>query len=169
MTGWRVGYLHSDESVVKEILKVHDCLVTCAPVISQYAAMGALEMGESDLKRFISEFKKHRDLICARLDKLGNVFSYIKPNSAYYVFPRLTPFSLRSNTPLLIRRGDGGEVDSKEFALDLLDKIQVAVVPGSAFGPAGEGHIRINFGRSKEDINGAFDRMEEYFKVKSKK
>lgn len=164
MTGWRVGYLHSDESVVKEILKVHDCLVTCAPVISQYAAMGALEMGESDLKRFISEFKKHRDLICARLDKLGDVFSYIKPNSAYYVFPRLTPFSLRSNTPLLIRRGGEGEVNSWQFALDLLDKIQVAVVPGSAFGPAGEEHIRINFGRSEEDINRAFERMGEYFK-----
>jgi len=52
MTGWRVGYLHSDEEIVREILKVHDSLVTCAPVISQYAAMGALEMGEWDVKKF---------------------------------------------------------------------------------------------------------------------
>jgi aminotransferase len=157
MTGWRVGYLHGDESVIKEILKVHDCLVTCAPVISQYAAMGALEMGESDLKRFVGEFKKHRDLICARLDKLGNVFSYIKPNGAYYVFPRII-------TPSLYEGEGRGEVNSWQFALDLLDKIQVAVVPGSAFGPAGEGHIRLNFGRSEEDIKRAFERMEEYFK-----
>ncbi len=171
MTGWRVGYLHSDESVVKEILKVHDCLVTCAPVISQYAAMGALEMGESDLKLFISEFKKHRDLICARLDKLGNIFSYIKPNSAYYVFSRLLrPAGGYGGQAPSLYEGEGrGEVNSWQFALNLLDKIQVAVVPGSAFGPAGEGHIRLNFGRSEEDIERAFDRMEDYFKVRSKK
>ena len=57
MTGWRVGYLHSDRELIKEILKVHDCLVTCAPVISQYGAMGALEMGEKDVLNFNREFK----------------------------------------------------------------------------------------------------------------
>ena len=164
MTGWRVAYLHSDESVTREILKVHDCLVTCAPVISQYAAMGALEMGDSDVKRFNQEYKKRRDLICSWLDKLSNVFSYVKPDGAYYVFPRLTP-----QPPLLIRRGGdakgvGGEVDSWQFALDLLDKIQVAVVPGVAFGSNGEGHVRMSFGRSEEDIEKAFERMDEYFK-----
>ncbi len=147
MTGWRVGYLHSDESNIREILKVHDCLVTCAPVISQYAALGALEMGENDITRFRSEYKKRRDLICARLDNLKHVFSYVKPDSSYYVFPRV--------------RGVG---DSTEFALKLLDKIQVAVVPGAAFGPNGEGHVRMSFGRSQADINRAFERMKEYFK-----
>ncbi len=161
MTGWRVGYLHSDESIVREILKVHDSLVTCAPVISQYAAMGALEIGESDVKKFNQEYKKRRDLICSRLDKLSNVFSYIKPDGAYYVFPRL-------------RQGFGGQArrsfskggqarDSWKFALDLLEKIQVAVVPGIAFGPNGEGHVRMSFGRSEEDIERAFERMEKLF------
>jgi len=147
MTGWRVAYLHSDESIVKEILKVHDSLVTCAPVISQYAAMGALEMAEKDLLYFVGEFQKRRDLICARLDRMPTVFDYIKPNSAYYVFPRI---KLKNN-------------NSWQFVLDLLDKIQVAVVPGIAFGPHGESHVRLSFGRSEKNINNAFDRMEKYF------
>lgn len=149
MTGWRVGYLHTDESLAREIIKVHDSLVTCAPVISQYAAMGALEMGDSDLNKFVREFKGHRDLICSRLDKMAGVFEYIKPNSAYYVFPKIKT----------------GYKDSWKFAIDLLEKIQVAVVPGVAFGPNGEGHLRFNFGRSEDDINKAFDRIEKYFKI----
>lgn len=144
MTGWRVGYVHSDAGNIEEILKVHDCLITCAPVISQYAAMGALEMGGPDVNYFINEFKKRRDLICYRLDGLKNVFSYIKPNSAYYVFPKIK------------------EADSWEFTINLLDKIQVALVPGVAFGPHGEGHVRMSFGRSENDINAAFDRMEKF-------
>ncbi len=147
MTGWRIGYLHGDESVVKEILKVHDCLVTCAPVVSQYGAMGALEMGEKDVKFFVGEFKKRRNLICERLDSLKNIFSYVKPNSAYYVFPKI----LREN------------VKSWDFSLALLEKARVAVVPGIAFGPNGEGHIRMSFGRSEDDINKAFDRMEKMY------
>jgi aminotransferase len=146
-----VGYIHSDESVMAEILKIHDCLVTCAPVISQYAALGALEMGERDLAAFRADYIARRDLICQRLDRLKNVFSYVKPASAYFVFPRL-------------RQGYGGQasLNSWDFALELLDKAQVAVVPGIAFGPSGEGHVRMSFGRSEEDINKAFDRLEKF-------
>ncbi len=147
MTGWRVAYLHSDESVVREILKVHDCLVTCAPVVSQYAAMGALEMGDEDIRYFVKNFQKRRDLICDRLDRLKDTFSYIKPNSAYYVFPKF----------------DDGAGDSWKFTLKLLDELQIAAVPGVAFGPNGEGHIRLSFGRTEEDINLAFDRLDKYF------
>lgn len=143
MTGWRIGYVHSDEEIIKEILKIHDTLVTCAPVISQYAAMGALEMGENDVIKFNKEYKKRRDLICSHLDGLKNLFTYIRPESAYYVFPKI----------LLT------ENDSWKFALDLLDKTQVAVVPGIAFGPNGEGHVRFSFGRSEKDINEAFRRI----------
>lgn len=146
LTGWRIGYVHSAEENIREIIKVHDSLVTCAPVISQYAAMGALEMGQNDLDYFIGEFKKRRDLICSRLDRLKHIFSYIKPNSAYFVFPKI----LNQN-------------DSWQFAMELLDKAQVAVVPGVAFGPNGEGHIRMSFGRSEADINLAFDRLEKFF------
>jgi len=147
MTGWRVGYLHSDEKVTAEILKVHDSLVTCAPVISQYAAMGALEMGDWDLANFKQEFLARRNLICRRLDNLKEIFSYAKPNSAYFVFPKT--LNSRQN--------------SWNFALELLDKAQVAVVPGAAFGRSGEGHVRMSFGRSAEDINEAFDRMDKFF------
>ena len=148
MTGWRVGFIHSDESIVSEILKVHDALVTCAPVISQYAALGALEMGERDVLHFKQQYQERRDLICSRLNKLNNFLHYIKPNSAYFVFPKVINHN-----------------DSFAFALELLDKIQVAVVPGVAFGPNGEGHIRLSFGRTEAQINGAFDRLERYFKA----
>ncbi len=163
MTGWRVAYLHTDASLAKEILKVHDSLVTCAPVISQYGALGALEMAEKDVKKFNIEYKKRRDLVCARLDKLSKYLSYIKPEGAYYVFPHLTPGPSPSKGEGSLRKK--GEVDSWKFAMDLLKKAQVAVVPGIAFGPNGEGHIRINFGRSENDINVAMDRMGEYFKI----
>ncbi len=145
MTGWRVGYVHSDQSIIKEILKVHDCLVTCAPVISQYAAMAALEMGEKDLAEFIKKYHQRRDLICQRLDNLSEVLSYVKPDSSYYVFPKLLK-----------------EKNSWKFALELLDNIQVAAVPGIAFGPEGESHIRLSFGRSEVNINLAFDRLDKY-------
>lgn len=145
MTGWRVAYLHSDASLVREILKVHDVMVTCAPVISQYAAMGALEIGRRETDRFMVEYSLRRDLICNRLDKLSAFFEYVKPQGAYFVFPKLK-----------------NNISSQTFCLDLLDKAQVAVVPGSAFGPSGERHIRLSFGRSSKDINTAFDRIERY-------
>ncbi|MDQ1283907.1 MAG: Aminotransferase [Patescibacteria group bacterium] len=158
MTGWRIGYLHSDESVVKEILKVHDSLVTCAPVISQYAAMGALEMADKDVAYFNRQYLKRRDLICARLDKLKNIFSYVKPTSSYYVFPKIIKDNMKFDSY------DCPDSLSWGFALYLLEKAQVAVVPGVAFGPNGEGHVRFSFGRSEKDINRAMDRIEKLFK-----
>ena len=150
MTGWRVGFLHSDASVIKEILKIHDSLITCAPVVSQYAALAALEQGKDAIKFYKQEYIKRRELICQRLDRLKNIFSYQKPNSSYFVFPDYSKFS---------------KLDSWKFSIKLLEEARVAVVPGVAFGPNGENHIRISFGRTEEDINKAFNRMEEYFKI----
>lgn len=146
MTGWRVGFIHGDESVIKEILKVHDCLVTCAPVISQYAAIGALEAGESAVADFKEHYRRRRDLTCLRLDRLNEFLRYIKPTSSYFVFPEVL-----------------NNQDSSALALELLDKVRVAVVPGTAFGPNGQGHIRLSFGRTEEQINAAFDRLEKFF------
>jgi len=147
MTGWRVGFVHSDSTIIKEILKIHDSLITCAPVVSQYAALGALETDENIIDYYNQKYLKRRKLICDRLDNLKNVFSYQKPNSSYFVFPK---YNL--------------EKDSKTFSIDLLEKALVTVVPGIAFGPNGEGHVRMSFGRTSDDINKAFDRMEKYFK-----
>jgi len=156
MTGWRIAYLATHQELAKKILAVHDALVTCAPVVSQYAALAALEMAEEELARYREIYKKRRDLICRRLDKLKNIFEYQKPNSAYFVFPRIKKEILQKITP------DGG---SWQFAIELLEKAKVATVPGTAFGPSGENHIRMCFGRSEEDINLAFDRLEEFFEI----
>ncbi|MFP4022513.1 MAG: pyridoxal phosphate-dependent aminotransferase [Candidatus Paceibacterota bacterium] len=166
MTGWRVAYLHSDENNIKEIIKVHDNLVTCAPVISQYAAMGALEIVEGKVDDFTKKYNKRRELICERLKRLVHIFTFVRPDSAYYVFPKINPqiseFMKKDgvSSPL----NDQGFIDSKQFAFWLLDRIQVATVPGVAFGPSGEGHIRMSFGRTVKDINDSFDRMEDLFK-----
>lgn len=154
MTGWRIAYLATHQELAKKILAVHDALVTCAPVVSQYAALAALEMAKEELERYRQIYKKRRDLICRRLDKIKNVFEYQKPDSAYFVFPHIKDEILRKISP-------GG--NSKQFALKLLEEARVATVPGAAFGPGGENHIRMCFGRSEEDINRAFDRMEKFF------
>lgn len=148
MTGWRVGFLHADEEVVNEIVKIHDGLVTCAPVVSQYAAIAAIQDAKSEVEKFKQGFKDSLELTCTRLDKLDKIFSYQKPNSSYFIFPKiLVPHK-----------------NSLEFAIDLLNNARVATVAGSAFGPNGEGHLRMNFGRDSELINKAFDRMDKYFK-----
>lgn len=152
MTGWRVGYVHSDASIIKEIMKVHDCLVTCAPVVSQYAAMGALEMGQEWIDFFKQEYEKRRDLMCDALDRIGDQLTYARPNSAYFVMPRY-----QGNKP------------SFELAVDILDKVQLATVPGSAFGPAGENHLRLSFGRTEKDIIEGMSRLEKYFKLTNEK
>jgi aminotransferase len=154
MTGWRIAYLATHHDLAKKILGVHDALVTCAPVVSQYAALAALEMADEELAKYHAIYKERRDLICRRLDKLKNVFEYQNPDSAYFVFPRVKENILQKIAP------DGG---SKEFAIELLEKAKVATVPGAAFGPVGENHIRMCFGRSEEDINLAFDRLEKFF------
>jgi len=155
MTGWRIAYLATHHDLAKKILGVHDALVTCAPVVSQYAALAALEMADEELAKYHAIYENRRDLICRRLDKLKHVFEYQKPDSAYFVFPRVKEDILQK-----IASGGG----SKQFAIELLEKAKVATVPGAAFGPSGESHIRMCFGKSEEDIDTAFDRMEKFFR-----
>jgi len=174
MTGWRIGFLHSDEENVKEIIKVHDALVTCAPVISQYAAMAALDFADQEIEEFRQKYQARRDLICQHLDELSDFFSYQKPQGSYFVFPRITrsargsDIERGSRADLMTRRARGSsqrESVSWRFAIDLLEKAHVAVVPGIAFGPSGENHIRMSFGRSEKDINEAMKRIKEYFSI----
>lgn len=168
MTGWRVGFIHSSRENITEILKVHDAVVTCAPVISQYAAIGAFEMAENEISKFKEEFLRRRKIILERLDNLKNIFSYQKPNAAYFVFPKITQKTLmNTNNSLITTNRKSLNSVSYNFALELLYKAKVATVPGIAFGPTGEGHLRMSFGASPEIINEAFDRMEKYFKESS--
>ncbi len=149
MTGWRVGFLVSTAERVRKILKYHDAMVTCAPVVSQYAAIAALKYGDSFLSDFVGEFRKRRDMTIAALDELSEYVDYQIPRATYFVFPRL-----KDTVPL--------SQDSHAFAYDMLEKAKVAVVPGSAFGPSGERHLRINFGRDREELEIGLERIANY-------
>lgn len=152
MTGWRIGFVHSDKTVIAEILKIHDSMVTCAPVVSQYAAIAAFEHAQDCVQEFKDEFLRRRDRTLELLNGLAHVFDYQQPNSSYFVFPRVKDFVPYAN-------------DSTKLAYDILEKVGVALVPGAAFGPTGESHLRISYGYSMENIEKAFERLNEYFKV----
>jgi aminotransferase len=150
MTGWRVGFLHGPTERVTDVLTVHDALVTCAPVVSQYAALAALEQGAPFVAEFKAEFRRRRDHVIERLDALPDVFDYQKPNASYFVFPRV------KDTVRWAR-------DSRRLAAELLEHARVALVPGVAFGPTGEAHLRLCYARPAADIDLAFDRLGDFF------
>ncbi len=149
MTGWRIGYLHADEEIITQVKKVHIPFSICAPVVSQYAAIAALEGSQQCVREFRLHYLNMRNLMCDRLDHLDTIFSYSKPGGSYLMFPKIL--------------GERGK-DSVEFSKNLLKDIQVSTTPGSAFGPTGEQHIRLSFCVPEEMINKAFDRMDTYFR-----
>ncbi len=148
MTGWRIGYLHADEELIPQITKAHIPLAICAPVVSQYAALAALKGPQECVGKFREHYRSMRDLMCERLDRLPGVFQYAKPSGSYLMFPRI-----------LLDEGR----DSAAFCKKLLREARVSTTPGSAFGPTGEGHLRLSFCVTAEEIDKAFDRMEQYF------
>ncbi len=175
MTGWRVAYLAADRELAGKILGVHDALVTCAPVVSQWGALAALEMASEDVAMFREAFMYRKKIICSKLDELIDWFSYTKPSSAYFAFPKLSEKLVEH---IQKQSNDSSRYDLKEhqknsiswrFALELLYKAKVAVVPGVAFGPAGENHIRLCFGRTEEDIEKAMRRIGNYLRNLDKK
>jgi aspartate/methionine/tyrosine aminotransferase len=147
MSGWRLSYMVMPAELKREAMKVHDATMICAPRISQLAGIVALSQPSDHKQRFEMILDKRRQLICHRLDKLRHVFSYQKPEGAYYIFPKLIT----------------ADTSSREFAIDLLNNARVAVTPGSAFGPSGEQHVRMAYCVDDDSINLAFDRMEDYF------
>ena len=148
MTGWRIGYLHADEELIPQITKAHIPFAICAPVVSQYAALGALQGSQDCVTEFREHYLATRNLMCDRLDRLNSIFSYHKPGGSYLMFPGI-----------LLDEGR----DSTSFCIKLLKEAGVSTTPGIAFGPTGQGHLRLSFCVSKEEINKAFDRMEAYF------
>lgn len=149
MTGWWVGYVHADETIIAQIKKAHIPLAICAPVVSQYAAIAALHGSQECVAEFRRHYLSARNLMCERLDRLNHVFDYVKPGGSYLMFPKI-----------LLDEGR----DSVAFCKKLLKDIQVSTTPGIAFGPTGERHLRLSFCVSEEMIMKAFDRMENYFK-----
>jgi len=147
MTGWRIGYIHASKELIPQIKKAHIPFCICAPVVSQYAALGALTGSQECIENFRIHYEKTRNLMCERLDKLVHVFEYQKPNGSYLMFPK-------------IKLAEGK--DSFAFAKRLLKEARVSTTPGIAF--SGESHLRMSFCVPEEMVDKAFDRMEKYFK-----
>ena len=147
MSGWRLGYAIVSRELKQQMLKAHDATLICAPRPSQLAGLAALQGDQTHLAEFRTILARRRELICSRLDRVPHVFSYVRPQGAYYVFPRI----------------EAAHKDSESFAIDLLEKAKVCVTPGRAFGPAGESHVRMAFCVADAEIDKAFDRIEAYF------
>ena len=147
MSGWRLGYMIVPEELKRQVLKVHDATLICAPRVSQAAGLAALTGDLGFIAQFSATLAERRALICERLDRVGHVFSYVRPEGAYYVFPRIL----------------ADHEDAHAFSIDLLEKAGVCVTPGSAFGPAGKHHVRMAFCVSEAEIDTAFDRIERHF------
>jgi aminotransferase len=148
MTGWRIGYLHADEELIPQITKAHIPFAICGPVVSQYAALAALKGPQDCVAQFREHYLSTRNLMCDRLDNLASVFEYHRPEGSYLMFPKI-----------LLREGE----DSTAFCKKLLREGRVSSTPGIAFGPTGQGHLRLSFCVPEEEINKAFDRMDAYF------
>ena len=149
MTGWRIGYLHADKTLIPQITKAHIPFAICAPVVSQYAALAALQGSQDCIVKFREHYLSARDVMCNRLDALDLVFEYQKPRGSYLMFPKI-----------LLKEGK----DSTLFCTKLLKEAKVSTTPGVAFGLTGENHLRLSFCVPEEMINKAFDRMDIYFK-----
>jgi len=147
MTGWRIGYLHADAALVPQIGKAHIAFSICPPVVSQYAALGALEGPQDCVDEFREHYRAARDRMCERLDRLDGVFDYQRPTGSYLMFPRI-----------LLDEGR----DSERFCKRLLREGRVSTTPGADFGPTGERHLRLSFCVPESEIDKAFDRMETY-------
>ncbi|MBI2574094.1 MAG: pyridoxal phosphate-dependent aminotransferase [Candidatus Wildermuthbacteria bacterium] len=146
LTGYRAGFVYADGGIIDQMLKTHDALAICAPAISQEAAIAALKGSQSFVRDLVKKMTLNRKLMCEKLDELKEFFSYQKPMGAYYIlakykFPNINSFDL---------------------ALKILKSAHVITIPGGAFGPAGEGHIRFSFACSPEEIKEGFARLKAW-------
>jgi aminotransferase len=149
MTGWRLGYMHAPSGMINQIQKAHIPMAICAPVVSQYAALAALRGPADCVQEFRAKYLSARNLMCERLDALPEHFSYHRPEGSYLMFPRV-----------LHPKGS----DSLEFCKALLAQARVSTTPGVAFGPTGEGHVRMSFCVPEAEIDKAFDRIEGFLR-----
>ena len=144
MTGWRLGYACGPDPILKQMLKIHQFAIMCAPTTSQYAAIEALRNGDEDVAMMREQYDARRRYLMQRFKEMG--LDCFEPFGAFYVFPCIKEFGMTSD----------------EFANRLLQTKKVAVVPGTAFGRSGEGFLRISYAYSLEDLKVALERVEEF-------
>ncbi len=141
MTGWRVGWVCAPRDLIEGIVKVHQYEIMSAPTTAQDAALGALTGAEQDVLRMVAEYDRRRKMFVPGLNALG--LRTFEPRGAFYAFPDITSSGL----------------SSAEFSERLLFEQQVAVIPGDAFGPSGEGHVRACYATSYEQLEEALLRI----------
>jgi aminotransferase len=144
MTGWRIGFACAPQPVIEAMMKIHQYAILCAPIMGQEAAIEALERGEESMLRMRREYELRRNYVVRGFNELG--LECFKPRGAFYVFPKISSTGLTSG----------------EFSLRLLREKKVAVVPGSAFGASGEGHVRCSYATALEQIKIAIERIGEF-------
>lgn len=152
MTGWRVGFVCGPKDVIAAMTKIHQYTIMCVPIMSQMAACEALAGPQKPIDEMKREYQRRREFVVERLNEIG--LECHTPQGAFYVFPCVKKTGLSSS----------------EFAMRLLKEKKVALVPGTAFGPEGEGYVRISYATSFDHLKEAFERMEDFIKtIKSKR
>jgi aminotransferase len=146
MTGWRIGYACGPEEIINGMTKIHQYTMLCSPITSQLGAIEALRGSNSSVLEMKREYKRRREFIVAKLNEIG--LKCPNPEGAFYVFPSIKNIGM----------------GSVEFAKRLLKKEKVALVPGTAFGSQGEGHIRISYASSMDNLKEATQRIEHFLK-----
>ncbi len=144
MTGFRIGFACAPVGLIEAMMKVHQYGILCAPIVSQDAAVEALENGRVAMESMREDYRIRRNYVVSALNEMG--LPCQTPGGAFYVFPRVSVLGM----------------GSREFALGLLESKKVAAVPGSAFGPGGEGYIRCSYATSFENLRRAMERMGDF-------
>ena len=144
MTGWRLGYACAPHIILEQMLKIHQFAIMCAPTTSQYAAVEALKNGDKDVAEMRESYNQRRRFLVHTFRKMG--LTVFEPFGAFYIFPSIKELGMTSD----------------EFAMELLKREKVAVVPGTAFGDCGEGFLRISYAYSLEELKHATDRMAKF-------
>ena len=147
MTGWRLGYLCAPEPLAKQILKLHQYAIMCAPTTSQLAAIEAMRNGDGDVEEMVAEYDRRRRYIKDGLTTIG--IDSFEPEGAFYIWPQIGKFGL----------------SSEEFCEKLLHEQRCAIVPGTAFGKCGQGFARISYAYSVSHIEAALERIEKFIKT----
>lgn len=144
MTGWRLGYTAAPAEITKQMLKIHQFAIMCAPTTSQLAAISAMKNGDGDIEMMKGEYDRRRRFIVDGLNKAG--LPCLEPQGAFYAFPYVGSYGM----------------SSEEFCQRLLTEKGVAIVPGTAFGESGEGYARISYAYSVKHITKALERISEF-------